>query len=120
MNFFFCRTEQGRIYAIECCKEQGETPVRNESHLLYRLQRALCTYPDKNIDVIKKLMYKDGHLVDNTQHYLRSRKVNHPESIMVYDNLYAVRDSAKAYNNGETITLCVEPFHRKHALYDFE
>ena len=38
-------------------------------------------------DVIKKLMYKDGHLVDDNQIYLRDRKWKY----CIYDGEYATR-----------------------------
>jgi hypothetical protein len=38
-------------------------------------------------DVIKKLMYKDGHMVDDNQHYLRDRKWGY----CVYDGEHAIR-----------------------------
>ena len=53
-------------------REPDEPRVRNESELLYRLKLVLNK---RGYGLVKKLMYKDGHLVDGLQHYLRRREL---------------------------------------------
>ena len=48
-------------------------------------------------DVIKKLMWKDGHLKDDTEYYVRSRKYL-PDSFMLSQNDYAIRAAYDDYN----------------------
>ena len=42
-----------------------------ESHFLYHVKLQLI---EQGYDLIKKRMWKDGHLVDDRQQYIRSRK----------------------------------------------
>jgi hypothetical protein len=59
--------------------KQGNSWGDGESHLLYHLQQKIKNgevenWGDLPTDVIKKRMWKDGHLVDDRQLYIRSRK----------------------------------------------
>ena len=76
-----------------------------ESALLNRLKVALNNL---GYDFIKKRMYKDGHLVDDSQHYLRARNKRGSNGILyIFDGSYAIRDSAEDFNNFEPVSLCV-------------
>jgi len=86
-------------------REKNELRISNESSLLYRLKLLLN---ERGFDFIKKLMWKDGHMVSDTQHYLRARKVAPNRICVIYDGNYAIRDSAKEYNEGEHITFRTE------------
>lgn len=60
-----------------------------ESRFLYHVKKELIK---QGYDVIKKRMYKDGHLMgDDDMQYIRSRKIN-KEAFCIYDPSWAVRD----------------------------
>ena len=71
---------------------KGDKRPRSESHLMYMLKCALAESGKAGTrDLIKKLMWKDGHLVADTQHYIRSRH----GTVMIWDSDYSIRDSVK-------------------------
>lgn len=77
--------------------------ITAESRILYVLKNALNS---QGKTLIKKRMYKDGHLWgDNQSQYLRSK--DHTKGIMIYDPDYAIRDIGKAFNSGEPVRLMI-------------
>jgi hypothetical protein len=89
---------------IKLMREYSEPYVRNESDLFLRLRNVLIRL---GYDVIKKLMWKDGHLVDEYEHYVRSRHVNRPDAFAIYDSDYVIRSSAQEYNREGEIDLTI-------------
>jgi hypothetical protein len=78
-------------------RENGDPKIYSESLLLYRVKKELIR---QGFDVIKKLMSKDGHLVDDTQQYIRERK----DKFAIWFSAYALRFSFEDYNkDGEVI-----------------
>lgn len=71
---------------------------KDDSHLMYAIKKEL---QKKGYDCIKKLAYKDGHLVDNHMHYIRDRKYRW----FLFDSEYAVRSMAMAFDSGEEVKL---------------
>jgi hypothetical protein len=55
------------------------------------------------MDVIKKLMSADGHMVSDGVYYVRERK----PGLMFWDGSYAIRDLAKEFNAGRPVRLDV-------------
>ena len=87
-------------------RESDDSPVVSESTLLYHIEQALNT---QGHDLIKKRMWKDGHLVSEMQQYLRSRKVKHGDcALMIWDSAYAVRNLAHDYRKEGIVCLSVE------------
>ena len=80
--------------------EPGDPKLYNDSRLLYQVKRQL---QKQGFDVVKKLMWHDGHLVDDHQHYLRERRWK----FCVYWDQWAIRNACEDYNKGE-VELCVE------------
>jgi len=74
-------------------KEPGDPKLYNESLLLHRVKVELIK---QGHDVIKKLMYKDGHMVADTEHYIRERK----GKWAIWFSDYALRLSTEDYNQG--------------------
>lgn len=64
-----------------------------DSRFLYHVKKALIA---RGHDVIKKRMWRDGHLTADTQQYIRSRKLE--GGFMIYDPDYAIRDLTKEFN----------------------
>ena len=78
------------------CKvtRENDSKIYNESRLLHKVKVELIR---QGYDVIKKLMWKDGHLVADTQHYIRERKGN----FAIWHSDYALRFNYEDYNTGE-------------------
>lgn len=86
-------------------KTEGEKRYKNESAFWYALKKLLI---DAGYDVIKKLMFKDGHMVDDHIYYIRSRNIKKKDSFMIHDSAYAIRDVAEDWNRlppGEVMSL---------------
>jgi hypothetical protein len=77
-----------------------------ESRLLHRVLRTLNA---RGYDLIKRRMWKDGHLF-GTQHtqYLRSRHVRGTPSLCIYHADHAVEIAAEVYNKLGRVALAVE------------
>jgi hypothetical protein len=77
-----------------------------ESRLLYRVKLILNA---RGYDLIKKRMWRDGHMV-GTEHtqYLRSRRVRGKPSICVYHANHAVEIAAESFNKLGRVELAVE------------
>jgi hypothetical protein len=55
-------------------------------------------------DVITKRMWKDGHLVADTQHYVRDRK----QRFALWQTDYAIREVYEDYNREGLVEVAVE------------
>jgi len=73
------------------------------STLLYHVKQELIK---QGYDLIKKRMWKDGHLVDDTCLYLRTRKPtgNPNKDIYVWDGNYMIRNIADKFNQEGEVT----------------
>lgn len=81
------------------CKFYGVVNAAGESNLLYAIKIKLNKL---GFDLIKKRMHKDGHLVDDLQQYLRTRKpTGNPETeIYLYNDHWAINGLEEDYNQG--------------------
>jgi hypothetical protein len=79
---------------------------KGESRLLHHVKLALI---GQGHDLIKKRMWKDGHLVDDRQQYLRTRKSTGDSSrdIYIYNDHYAIWSAGERIMNDGTVTLAV-------------
>jgi uncharacterized protein (UPF0297 family) len=74
----------------------------SESQLLYEIKNELN---NKGYNVIKKLMWKDGHLMgDNYTHYIRERNWK----FAIFDGDWQIRLLHEDYNKNGYITLVIE------------
>ena len=85
-------------------ERNGGKKIYSESTLLHHIKLALI---ERGFDMIKKRMWKDGHLVDDTQHYIRSRNLKKP-GFAIWDTSYAIRFSYEPYNQDGEVALSVE------------
>lgn len=76
-----------------------------ESQLLHAVKKALI---EQGHDVIKKRMWKDGHLVDEYVQYVRTRNVKADHGIMVWNGNHQIYDAGERYNEDGTVTLHVD------------
>ena len=75
-----------------------------ESALLYDIKRHLAALGFS--DLIKKPMWKDGHLTADTQHYLRTRNHRSKQAhIYIHDEMYAIRDLAEDWRQDGFVRL---------------
>lgn len=79
--------------------------VRNaagESRLLYALRNTLR---EAGYDVIKKRMWRDGHMVDDLQQYVRTRSKR--AGFMIYNGRFMIEGAERAWNEDGYVRLCV-------------
>lgn len=76
--------------------------VKDESDLFFRLKKTLQALGE---DVIKKLMYKDGHMVSDYDYYVRSRNAKEVGSYGIYNPSSSIRDGAEVYNREGSVIL---------------
>ena len=90
---------------LNITREKGDK-WQGESELLHNIKKALN---GKGFDFIKKLMWKDGHLVDDRQHYIRARKLpaKAGEIESIWDTSWQIRGTHEPYNAFETLTLAI-------------
>jgi hypothetical protein len=97
---------------LTATKEKGDPKFKDsgwgsgESRLLHHIKLALI---EQGHDVIKKRMWKDGHLYGDEQtQYIRTRSKKSPKPhIYIYDHRYALRNSAEDFNKDGQVTLRV-------------
>jgi len=91
-----------------CCvvtREEGDPKfygiinAAGESKLLHHIKLELLKQGHK---VIKKRMHKDGHLVDDMQQYIRTKKGYKP-SFHIWNSNWAISGAEEDFNNGEVI-----------------
>ena len=90
-------------------REKGDPKFRStgwgngESRLLHHVKKILN---QQGYDLIKKRMWKDGHLVDEQQQYLRTRKTN-GKVIAIYNTSWAVAGAERDFNEYGHVDLSV-------------
>lgn len=100
-------------YALEVIKEPGDlrfsgrVNAAGESRLLYHIKKQLNK---TGFDLIKKHCWRDGHLMDNYQQYLRTRKPSgDPEKdIYIYSGFFAIEGAEEVLNRTGTVSFLVE------------
>lgn len=70
-----------------------------ESRLLYHIKKKLIRQGHR---VIKKRMWKDGHLMDDMQQYLRTEKGYKP-SFCIWNGMWNIKGAEKDFNNGQVV-----------------
>jgi hypothetical protein len=84
-------------HSVEVVREEKtDKKVYSDSQLLYQVKQKLNSM---GFDFIKKRMWKDGHLVDDSQLYLRERKHNGYPTMVWYPG-YQINYAYEDFNNG--------------------
>lgn len=85
----------------------GVVNAAGESRLLHHIKNILNK---RGYDLIKKRMWKDGHLVDDMMQYLRARKPSGDTSkdIYIYNSNWNVEGAEAALNRDGKVALTVE------------
>lgn len=95
-------------YSCVVTREEGDPKfygivnAAGESKLLHHIKLKLKEAGHK---VIKKRMWRDGHMVDDMQQYIRTEKGYSP-SFAIYNSNWAIRGAEEDFNAGE-VTLAV-------------
>tara|TARA_R110000824_G_scaffold214719_1_gene400950 strand:+ start:1364 stop:1693 length:330 start_codon:yes stop_codon:yes gene_type:complete len=89
-------------------KFYGTVGAKGESNLLHALKTKLN---DQGFDFIKKRMWKDGHLVDDMQQYLRERVPVNGRQLCIYNDAWAIQGANDPYNEKGDVTLAVHNMH---------
>lgn len=85
----------------------GTRNAAGESRLLYAIRRKLNA---AGSDFIKKRMCKDGHLVDDLQQYLRTRRPSSPGlHAMIWNPSWAIRGANDEWNEHGSAVFALEP-----------
>lgn len=79
-------------------REKGDPCFYSDSILMHHMKKELI---GQGYDLIKKRMWKDGHLVDERQQYLRSRNVREKNFIMIWWPHYSTHNAFPDFNSGE-------------------
>ena len=84
----------------------GLVNARGESRLLYHIKKQLNA---QGYDLIKKHCCKDGHLMDDLQQYLRTRKPSGDPSkdIYIYNSMWTIEGAEVELNNTGSVILTV-------------
>ena len=101
-------TFSAHVLTVQTGTVSDPTPDRfySESAFWHALKKALNnghTFRGEKLDLIKKLMWKDGHLVDDHEYYLRDRKGRY----CIFDRDYNIRDLAKEFNRAMYVSLAI-------------
>jgi len=89
---------------ITVTREPGDRQkYYTESHLLYAIKQELI---EMGFDVIKKRMWKDGHLVGEEQQYIRSREWWKEDAFSIHNSNWAIVGIERDWNElGKVRTL---------------
>jgi hypothetical protein len=99
-------------YACTVTKEPGDphfsgvVNAAGESRLLYHIKKILNA---QGYDLIKKRMWKDGHLMDDMQQYLRTRKKSGDpkKDIYIWNGCWAIQGANDYLNRDGHVILRV-------------
>ena len=85
-------------HTVHVIREDSDPKIYRESAFFHKVKVKM---QEQGYDVIKKLAWKDGHMIDDSQHYIRERKgkwcVWYPE--------YALRFVYTDYNDEGKVDL---------------
>lgn len=104
-----------REHTCEVIREEGDPKIHGgpvnaagESRLLYKVKQFLNSPEGGGFDFIKKRMWRDGHLVDEMQQYLRGRKPVKGRVLCVYNGGWMIEGADERYNRTGRVLLRVE------------
>lgn len=87
-------------------KYYGTVNAKGESNLLHAIKTELNK---QGYDLIKKRMWKDGHMVHDCQQYLRTRKKGAGKAdLYIYNSGFQIRGANERYNEDGKVVLAVD------------
>jgi hypothetical protein len=82
-------------------KFYGVKDAKGESNFLHWL-KGILNKPPYSFDLIKKRMWKDGHMMDNLQQYLRTRKQRKGAPyMMIWNGNWQINGIEEDWNAGK-------------------
>jgi len=113
MKVEFKNNKDGSPYKLVVTKEPKDKirvinrEARGESTLLHHIKKILNA---RGYDLIKKRMWKDGHMVGDMQQYLRTRKrTGDPKKdIYIWNNMWNIQGADYYFNLDGKVELIVE------------
>ena len=101
-----------REHSLVVTKEPGDprfsgiVNAAGESRLLYHIKKQLNA---QGFNLIKKRMWKDGHLMDNLQQYLRTQKPSGDPSkdIYIYNSMWNIEGAEVELNKTGSVILSI-------------
>ena len=84
---------------LKVMREATDRSLYGDSRFMYHVKQAIQR--TLGLDCIKKLAWKDGHLVDNHMHYIRARDW----SFYVWDTQAAIRSISEDYRSAGYVHL---------------
>ena len=102
MIITFTKTSVVVIREIRDKRYYGNRQATGESRLFYDIKKQLNMH---GYNLIKKRMWKDGHLVDDCQQYLRTRKKTKDpnKNIMIWNTFFQIRGANEDFNKGKVV-----------------
>ncbi len=94
-------------HIVTVTKEKGDPSFHStgwglaESTFLYHVKKEL---EKQGYDCIKKRMWKDGHMVDDNQQYIRDRRGNW----CMYNDAWQIYDAGEKFNQNRVVYLRYE------------
>ena len=86
-------------------EQEGDPKFYKETAFFHALKKSLI---ELGYDVIKKRMWKDGHLVDDLQFYIRTRKKKPDrDSFCIYQSDFMIRQIFEPWNEEGKVKLWV-------------
>jgi len=105
-------------------REDGEKAIGKETEFFHKAKVLLNRF---GFEFIKKLMYKDGHMVSDYEYYIRSRLPNpkrdktHNRGIFcLHDTMFNIRQIHTEFNKQREVTLAIEYHDNNRRLFNFE
>ena len=87
---------------VKVTKDKEDQKFYSESVFLHHVKKELLS---QGYDVVKKLMWKDGHLVSDTQHYIRDREGRWA----IWNAYYSIYGAHEKFNDfGKVILQIIE------------
>lgn len=86
-------------------REQGDKRFNSGSQFLYAVKKNLLS---AGIPVIKKRMWKDGHLTADTETYLRSPRSRSEPTFHIYYPDYQISEASADWNQNRVVFLTVD------------
>lgn len=80
----------------------GTRNAAGESRLLHHVK---CILNARGFDLIKKRMWKDGHMMNDMQQYVRSRNLKAPDAFCFYNGRWAIEGANDTLNRTGSVHL---------------
>lgn len=96
----------GRHGRLTVTREEGDPKYYDDGAFLHAVKKKLLA---DGHDVIKKRMWKDGHLVNDDQQYIRTRSRRpDPDAFMIWWEFHPYRGPQDDWNKNGEVELAID------------